>query len=111
MAELEDGKTIADVAGENNVDAQAIAKAYLAEHQEWLAQAVEEGRITQKQADWMQSHMEEEVQERLCEPFPSGGRGPAGCWGDEPGGFAPGRTDPSRFNGSSGGTVAVVRFK
>lgn len=119
LDELEGGKSIADVAGERNVDVQEIADAHLAEHQEWLAQAVEDGRMTQEQADWMQSHMEEEVQERLTEPFSFGGRGSGGCWGQESGTYGPGRMapgrmgpgwmipgqmGPGRFDGTSSGT-------
>lgn len=113
VEELEGGKSIADVAGTKDVD--EIAEAFLTEHQEWLDQAVMDGRMTQQQADWMLEHMEEEVQERLSEPFSFGGRGPGGCWGDEsgvfgpggpmaPGRMGPGRMGPGYFNGSLGGT-------
>lgn len=107
--ELEGGKSITEVATAKNVDVQEIADAFMTDHQEWLGQAVADGRMTQEQADWMQSHMEEEVQERLSEPFSFGGRGPGGCWGDEsgsygPGLMGPGRMGPARFNGFSGGT-------
>lgn len=109
VAELEGGRSIADVAQEKNVDVQKIATAFMAERESWISQAVEDGRMTQQQADWMLEHMEEEVQEHLSEPFSFGGRGPDGCWGDEPGSFGPGRMmpgrmGPGRFNGSSNGT-------
>lgn len=105
--ELEGGKSIAEVAAQRNVNVQEIADEHLAEHRAWLDQAVEDGRMTQEQADWMQSHMEEEVQERLSEPFSFGGRGPGGCWGQESGGFGPsqmmpGRMGPGGFRGYYG---------
>jgi hypothetical protein len=81
VSELQDGKTIADVAAEKGVDPQAIADAFVAQHAEWLNEAVADGRITQEQADQMLQHMTEEVQEHLTEPFPFEGHGPGGCEG------------------------------
>ena len=78
VAELQDGKSIADVAAEQGVELQAIADAYIARRTEGLDAAVEEGRITQEQADWMLEHMSEEVLEHLEGEMPLGGRGP-GC--------------------------------
>jgi hypothetical protein len=65
MAELQDGKSIADVAEEAGVDPQTITDAFLAQLTEKLDASVEEGRITQKQADWMLGQAEEQVQEQL----------------------------------------------
>jgi polyhydroxyalkanoate synthesis regulator phasin len=53
MTELQGGKTIADVAKEKGVDTQTIIDAYLAQLGENLKQAVDDGKITQKQADLM----------------------------------------------------------
>lgn len=65
LAELQGGKSIADVANERGVDPQAIADAYLAQFSVDLNQAVEEGRITQKQADWMLEQAETQVTDQL----------------------------------------------
>jgi hypothetical protein len=81
-AELQDGKTLAEVASEHDVDAQAVADAYLAQLEENLTQAVTDGKITQTQADWMLQQATENVPDQLnstwedCGPhgFPGGGR-------------------------------------
>lgn len=88
FAELQDGKTLAEVASENGVDAQAVADAYLAQLEENLTQAVADGKITQNQADWMLQQATESVPDQLnntwedCAPhgFPGGGR-PGRMWG------------------------------
>jgi polyhydroxyalkanoate synthesis regulator phasin len=86
VSELQDGKTITDVAAEKGVDPQVIVDAFIAQHTERLNQAVADGRITQEQADQMLQQMTEEVQEHLTESFPFEGRGPGGCEGGMPGG-------------------------
>lgn len=68
--ELEEGKSIADVAAVQGVELQDIADAWLADRAEFLAQAVEAERITQEQADEMLAHMEEEVLEHLQATWP-----------------------------------------
>ncbi len=83
LDELQDGKTIAQVAQEQGVDPQTIADAFVALRDEALAEAVENGRITQEQANEMLEHMEEEALEHLQEPFPfQHGHGPDGCEGE-----------------------------
>jgi len=81
VVELQDSKTIADVAADKDVDPQVIVDAFVAQHTERLNEAVADGRITQKQADLMTEQMTEEVQEHLTEPFPFEGGGPGGCEG------------------------------
>lgn len=84
LAELQDGKSIADVAGEHGIDTQDIVDAYLAQVKENLDEAVAEGRITQKQADYQLQQIEERVTEQLDDAgfggFHDGGRhgGPRG---------------------------------
>ncbi len=68
--QLEEGKSIADVAGARGVELQTIVDAWLADRAEFLAQAVEAERITQEQADEMLAHMEEEVLEHLQDTWP-----------------------------------------
>jgi hypothetical protein len=65
LEELRDGKSIAEVASEKDVEPQSIAVAYLAQLEENLNQAVEDGRITQKQADWMLTQAQEGVTDQL----------------------------------------------
>jgi hypothetical protein len=85
---LQEGKSIADLAGEKGVDPQDIADAYLAQLEESLNQAVEDGKITQKVADWQLEQAREMVPDQLdntwedCLPggFRGGGR-PGRMWG------------------------------
>jgi hypothetical protein len=84
-AKLQEGKSIAEVAEENGVDPQIIADAYLAQVADQLAQAVEDGRITQRQADSMAENVAAMVADQLeaayggC--FPGGFRGHGGRGG------------------------------
>jgi polyhydroxyalkanoate synthesis regulator phasin len=78
LTELQDGKSIADVAKEKEVDTQAIVNAYLAQVKANLDEAVAEGRITQKQADYQLEKVEQRVTDQLDEAgihgFPGDGR-------------------------------------
>lgn len=91
LTELQDGKSIADVAGEKGVDTQGIVNEYLAQVKENLDEAVAAGRITQNQADYQLQQVEQRVTDHLentgFEGFRGGGRrgGPMGFPG--PGGF------------------------
>jgi hypothetical protein len=77
MAQLQEGRSMAEVAADHEVDAQTIADAYLAQLEENLTDAVENGRITQKQADSMLENMAECVASQI-----------EATWGDcRPGGF------------------------
>jgi hypothetical protein len=95
FSELQDGKSIADVAGEKGVDVESIADAYLAQLEENLTQAVAEGKITQNQADWKLEQAQERVQEQLNNTWEGGFRG-------FPGGRRPGRM--GGFPGQGEGT-------
>jgi hypothetical protein len=88
VAELRDGKSIADVATAADVDPQTIAGEYLEGLAENLAAAVEDGKITQKQADWLLEQAQERVPDQLNNtwegPVPGGFRGggrPGRMWG------------------------------
>lgn len=81
MAEIQDGRSIAEVAEEQGVALEAITEAYEKQVGEALNQAVQNGRITQEQADSMLEHAEEMVPEMLNNTWE--GRGP----GRFPGGF------------------------
>ncbi|GAB4478752.1 MAG: hypothetical protein Kow00124_23540 [Anaerolineae bacterium] len=75
-AEIAVGKPMWQIAEEQGVDSAALAEAMQAGREAAIAQAVEDGVITQAQADWMLEH--------------SGGFGPGGC----PGGFGGGMRGP-----------------
>lgn len=81
MTELQDGKSIANLAGEKGVDVQTIADTYLAQLSETLNEAVADGKLTQARADWMLEQATEQVQERLTEPFEFDDCGPGGFHG------------------------------
>ena len=84
LTELQDGKTIAEVAGDKGVEVQVIVDAYMAQLKESLDEAVADGRITQKQADWQLAQAEERVTDRLnstWEDCSQGGRHPGGMMG------------------------------
>lgn len=81
MAEIQAGKSIAEVAEEQGVDVQEIVAAYMEPLAERLSQVVENGRITQEQADSMLDKAEERALEMLNNTWE--GRGP----GRFPGGF------------------------
>lgn len=78
LTELKDGKSISDVANDKGVDPQTIVDAYLAQIKEDLDEAVAEGRITQKQADYHLQQMEQKVTDQLDNTW--AGDGP-GCGG------------------------------
>ena len=84
-----DGTTLADVAGDQGVDVDALVDALVAAQQERLAAAVEDGRITQEQADERLADLEERVTERVNSEAPVGGHGhghgPRGDRGGHPG--------------------------
>ncbi len=104
--ELSAGISIAELAANHNVDVQAIVDAFLAAHQEALSAAVEDGRLTQEQADAMQEHMAEKIAEHVNEPW-------AGFYGGPRGGFrggCPGSGMGGRWNdGGSNGSAAPLR--
>lgn len=87
LTELQDGKSIADVAKEKGVDPQTIVDAYLAQLKENLDQAVAKGRITQKQADYLLQQAEERVTDQLDNTWSGRVGGP---WGKGFPGMMPG---------------------
>ena len=93
-AELQDGKTLGELATEKGVDVEAVTAKYLAQLEENLQQAVEDGKITQNQADYMLSQAEERVPDMLNNTWE--GRFPGGHpGGGRPGGLRgfPGQSD------------------
>jgi uncharacterized protein (DUF433 family) len=61
LSELRDGATIAEVAQEHGVESSAVVDAIVAEHRERLDQAVEDGVLTQEEADERAAELEERV--------------------------------------------------
>ena len=76
--ELRDGKTIADVANEKDVDLQAVIDALVAAANEKIDQAVADGRISSDRADDMKSRTKD-----MITAFVNGQRPPRpdGPWG------------------------------
>lgn len=68
VAELNSGKTIADVAQAKGVALDKIVDAFLAARAEALAQSVADGRLTQAQADTMLATMDANVTAQLSAP-------------------------------------------
>jgi polyhydroxyalkanoate synthesis regulator phasin len=91
LTELQDGKSIADVADEMGVDTQVIVDAYLAQVKENLDEAVAAGRITQNQADYQMEQVEQRVTDQLdnmrMDGFHGGGRRGGQMGFPGPGGF------------------------
>ncbi len=98
-----EGTTLADVAEQEGVPVETLVDALVAAASERIATAVEEGRLTQEQADERLADLEERITERvnseapLAGPGPRGGgdgpRGGGGPWGD---GRGPGERAPEQ---------------
>lgn len=83
-----DGATLAHVAEERGVEVDALVDALVTVQQERIAAAVEDGRLTQEQADERLADLEERVTERVNTEAPVGGpgHGPQGDRGVRPDG-------------------------
>lgn len=68
--ELQEGKTVAKVAEEQGVALETVVDALIEPISERVQQQVENGRITQEQADERMEMMEENLTERLQQPLP-----------------------------------------
>jgi hypothetical protein len=75
VAELNTGKTIAQVAQTKSVALDKIVTAFVQPHVDWLNQAVEDGRITQAQADQSVATMKANITAKLSAPFTPRGTG------------------------------------
>jgi polyhydroxyalkanoate synthesis regulator phasin len=73
-----DGTTLADVAGEQGVAVDALVDALVTAQQDRIAQAVEDGRLTQEEADERLADLEEQVTERVNSDDWGPGRGHGG---------------------------------
>jgi polyhydroxyalkanoate synthesis regulator phasin len=81
LTALQDGQSIAEIAGEQGVDTQEIVDAYLAEISEDLEEAVAEGDMTQTQADYYLQRAEERALDQLENTWEGGPRAPGGHMG------------------------------
>lgn len=84
--ELEADKTIAEVAEAQGVDVQTVIDAMVADHTERLAQAVEDGELTQEEADAKKLEITERVTTMVDEGMPAGGPGHGPHGDDAPAG-------------------------
>jgi hypothetical protein len=75
VAELNTGKTIADVAQTKGVALDKIVTAFVQPHVDWLTQAVKDGKITQAQADQYIAAMKANITAKLSAPRASAPRG------------------------------------
>ena len=87
-AELQAGKSIADVAAEQGVALETIENALIDQLSEKLAEKVANGDLTQEEADQRLEEARQRIQERLTQPGGQegeGGRrgGPRGQRGDQ----------------------------
>jgi polyhydroxyalkanoate synthesis regulator phasin len=78
LTELQNGKSIADVAKEKGVDTQMIVDAYMAQVKETLDKAVADGNITQKQADYQLEQIKTRVTDQLDNTWQEFDRGRGG---------------------------------
>ena len=88
---LRDGATIAEIAALQGVDVQSVIDAMVAEASERLAEAVENGRITQEEADEKLAELGEKITDVVNNGRPEGEgpRGPRGPRGPGAGGDEP----------------------
>ena len=77
VAELNAGKTIADVAKAKGVTLDKIVTAFVQPHVDWLTQAVKDGKIAQAQADQYIATMKANITAKLSAPFAPRGNGRA----------------------------------
>lgn len=81
-AELDAGKTLVQIAGEQGVDLEDVLAAREAARADIVAQLVADGKITQAQADWMLERMEARAAAGYgvgnCHGTPQGMRGQGG---------------------------------
>jgi hypothetical protein len=106
IAELQAGKTIADVAAEKNVALDTIIDAVLTSHTERLDEAVANGQLTQEQADAMLVLMKANLTRQINEGWSPRGGG-FGFDGGGPFGHPGMGMRGGRWGGSSLLTVAA----
>jgi uncharacterized protein (DUF433 family) len=76
--ELQDGKTIAEVAEAHDVDPQKVIDAVVAEATKRIDEAVADDELTEERATELKENLEEHATRLVNETRPPGGRGPRG---------------------------------
>jgi len=79
-----EGTSLADVAGEQGVEVGTLVTALVEAQQERIAQAVEDGELTQEEADERLADLKDRITERVNSDAPQHRGGPGGAGG--PGG-------------------------
>ena len=82
LAELDSGKTLAEVAEAHGVSVDVLVEAHLAERTAALEAAVADGRFSQEQADLMLAEMAENLAEHMTELWSPGSVGAGSEFGD-----------------------------
>ena len=75
IAELQSGKTFADIAEANGKTAEDLVDAYLADRKAVLDKAVADGRLTQEAADTMLATMKTNVEQHVDSAYQPSGMG------------------------------------
>lgn len=102
--ELRDGSSLADIAEAQGVDIQAVIDILVADLDEHLAGAVEDGRITQEEADDRRADAVERITESVNDEMPF--RGPRGPGLGGPHGHDGDRPDAGAAADSAGVSVS-----
>ena len=82
LAELDGGKTFAEVAEAYGSSVDAVVEEYIAERTAALEQAVADGRFSQEQVDLMLAEMAENLAERMTGSWSPGSVGAGSDFGD-----------------------------
>lgn len=85
VSALQDGKTIATVAEENDVVPSDIVGAFVETRSAWLAERVEAGFLSQAQAGARIAYMTAQVTNHLTQDWSAGGFGPGNGYMNGPG--------------------------
>jgi hypothetical protein len=114
--DLRDGKSIADIAKANNVDLDTVADALVKEATDRLDQAVKDEKLTQEQADKIESGLKQTITDLLNGKMPElpGGMGHPGfgggfrMHGDGPNGPWPGSPEDAPDQASPSSAAACA---
>jgi ribosomal protein S20 len=83
-SQLRDGKTIAQVAQDKNVDVQKVIEAMVADATARIDQKVQEGELTSEQANERKSNLQDRITKLVNEGPPDRGEGPHERRGEGP---------------------------
>lgn len=75
---LEAGRTLTEVAQDNGVERSALVDALVADAEQRLAAAVEDGKLTQEQADGRKADLRTRIEEHVDRDLQGRGPGPRG---------------------------------